>query len=247
MLSKLKNKFYFLEKLWKQTNDKQELIFKNSDDQLAMMQLLKMFPEEMFFPITKWSLSSKEILHICNDIIINKRTSIVELGGGFSTICIAKLIKINKIETQFFCVENNEIWAKQLQTYLDQNELSQYVKIIVAPLSEAPKSILKEPQKIWYDTSVLDKAFSDVSHIDLLIVDGPYGKSTPFARFSAVPYFKNKLASQFSIFLDDTYREEELAIVKDWEKILSVSAKDYKRYKVLGDKENFDVSPYSNF
>lgn len=247
MLKSLKNKFYFIENLWKETVSKQDLLAKNSEDSMAIIQLLKMFPEEFFFPLTKWSLSPKEILHLCNEIIVNKKKNIVELGGGFSTICIAQLIKIKKLDTKFYCVENNEEWANELQNYITINGLSSFVKIIIAPLSDVPKKYAKENQAIWYDTKILDDTFSQFNNIDVLLVDGPFGGITPFARFSALPYFKDKLAPNFVIFLDDSYRVHESLIVSDWEKLLGIKAEDYKRYSVFQSVNGFNVSPYSNF
>lgn len=247
MINKIKNRFYFLENLWKQTLSNQDLLNRNAEDKLAMIQLLKMFSQEMFFPLTKWSLSPKEILHVCNDIMINKRKMIVEFGGGFSTICIAQLIKIKNLDATLYCVEDNQSWVIELQKFISENNLSNNVKIIFAPLLNIPSEFAKENQQTWYDIKVLNRTLNEINSVDLILVDGPFGKSTPFARFSAVPYLKNKLAENYSIYIDDTYREEESKIVKHWEQLLNEKAIDFKRYSVIQTAESFDVTPFSNF
>src|ERR1041384_8054779 len=88
------------------------------EDNMAMSQLLKMFSHNLFLPITSWSISPKEVLHICNDIAINNRKQIVEFGSGFSTICIAQLLKINGKPVDFVSIENNAEWASELKLIL---------------------------------------------------------------------------------------------------------------------------------
>ena len=98
MINKIKNKIVTI---IRNLESKAELNYNYSQDQMAYNQLLKMFDNNVFIPITNWSISPNEVLHICNDIVINKKTNIIEFGSGFSTICIAQLLKINNIEANF--------------------------------------------------------------------------------------------------------------------------------------------------
>jgi len=213
-------------------------------DHMALTQLLKMFDDKLFIPLTTWSISPKEVLHFCNDIIINNRNNIVEFGSGFSTICIAQLLKVNKKESTFISFENNADWAAELTLLLQRMDLDGYVKIVHAPLVDVPAVYAKENQQKWYDTTVIEAAINQNQSLDMIIVDGPYGGSTPFARFSAVPFLLSKMSTNYAVFLDDTNREQEKMIAADWHAKLGGKIKNYKRYTTLTNSSGFDVNPY---
>lgn len=216
------------------------------EDQFALTQLLQMFDKKVFFPLTSWSVSPKEILHICNDIVINDRKNIIEFGSGFSTICIAQLLKISHKKSIFLSIENDANWAVELSKILNRMDLQDYVKIVVAPIADIAQEFAKEGQKKWYDTQVLSNELSTIDKIDLVIVDGPYGGTTPYARYSAIPFLKNKMAINYNIFLDDSARNDEKQIVLDWKQILNSKLKNYIRYSCLEKETRFDSAPYGN-
>ena len=56
---------------------------------------------------------------------------------------------------------------------------------------------------------------------DLLIVDGPPG-STPQSRYPAIPYFRESLADDYAVILDDANRPEEQEILKRWQAELGI-------------------------
>ena len=214
------------------------------EDQMALTQLLKMFDDKLFIPLTNWSISPKEVLHFCNDIIINDRNNIVEFGSGFSTICIAQLLKVNKKASTFISFENNADWAVELTALLQRMDLDGYVKIDHAPLVEVPVAYAKENQKKWYDTTVIETALNQTQPLDMIIVDGPYGGSSPFARFSAVPFLLSKISGNYAVFLDDSNRSQEKMIAADWHAMLGGKIKNCKRYTSLTNSSGFDVTPY---
>ncbi|HEX9979485.1 MAG TPA: hypothetical protein VGB50_02845 [Flavobacterium sp.] len=239
MISKLKKRF-------SQIEFKIGASHQLMEDQLALTQLLKMFDDKVFFPLTAWSISPKEVLHICNDIIINDRKSIVEFGSGFSTICIANLLKIKNKHASFVSIENNQLWAAELTKILESEGLSNYVSIKVAPISDVPSKYAYEKQQKWYDHKLVDSAIDGNQNIDLVIVDGPYGRTTPYARYTAVPFLKEKLGSDYAIFLDDTARDHEKQIASEWHKLLGGQMYDHNRYTYLTNLRGFDVSPFGN-
>ena len=81
---------------------------------------------------------------------------------------------------------------------------------------------------------------------DLVVVDGPYGKTTPFARYSALPFLKNKLADNFAVFLDDSSRIEEREIANEWLKLLQCKSVDKQRYTYFSSNTTFDVTPFGS-
>jgi hypothetical protein len=223
-----------------------DLNYQLIEDNIALNQLLNLFDSNIFIPLTKWSISPKEVLHVCNDLVINKRKSIIEFGSGFSTFCIAQLLKNNQIKASFITIENDIEWARELNNLLKQFGLGEYVKVIIAPISEVKKIISKNEQELWYDYNILNNELINFSKFDLVIVDGPIGAITPYARYSAVPFLKEKLSDNYAIFLDDTHRDIEFEIAHDWHKLLGGEIRGYNRYYCLTNKNNFNVSPFGN-
>ncbi|WP_139374856.1 class I SAM-dependent methyltransferase [Salegentibacter holothuriorum] len=203
-----------------------------------------LFNEESFIPFSTWSISPNTILHILNDITINQRQNIIEFGAGASTFYIAKLIKVLKFNSVFFSVESDEKWAAEIQRQLELYQLENYVKIIYAPLNEIQPKLAYNEQKIWYDIKILDKYMHDIENVDLVVVDGPFGGSTPYARYSAIPFLRKKLTESYSIFLDDVNRSQEREIINQWSTSLNKKVKYFDRYAIITSETNFEATPF---
>jgi hypothetical protein len=216
----------------------------SQQEQFSYAQLSQLFNCSHFIPMTTWSISPSTILHILNDIDINQRRCIVEFGSGISTLYIAKYIKSVHRKIQFYSVESNKEWMSKLQIQIESLELQDYVTLIYAPIEKVPSSFSYKSQDIWYSTNELDTELNAVFDIDVVIVDGPFGGITPYARYSALPFLKNKLASKFSIFIDDVGRSEENEILKEWKNILKCDVLDMKRYAVLYSEKDFSSLPF---
>lgn len=218
--------------------------YENQQINFDYNQLSQLFREDSFVPFSAWAISPTTILHVLNDISINKRKNIIEFGSGASTFYIAKLIKILNLKCSFYSVESDKEWANELERLLKLYEISDFVRVIYSPLSTVPNEYKLKEQSIWYDLNVLDKALKDQVKFDLILVDGPFGGSTPYARYSAIPYLKTVISKEASIYLDDTNREDEKKILMEWQKILGLERFDYERYSCLKLNQNFDVSPF---
>lgn len=211
------------------------------EDTFCLSILLKMFDQNFFLLHTSWSLSPKEVLHICNDIIINKRREVVEFGSGLTTVFIAQLIKVKKLNIKFYSVENNLEWISETKIALSELELISYVEFVHAPIVTVEEKKYKNQSK-WYDMNVLN-LFFDKKKIDVIIVDGPPSKYSPYSRFSALPFMVNFLAEDFAIFLDDYRRPQEKEIVTEWIKIKNFQLYDFDRYAYLTNKQVFESEP----
>ena len=223
--------------------DKKVNSIKNTlEDNFALQILMKMFDKSSFLSITSWSISPKEVLHICNDIMINNRKNVIEFGSGFSTICIAQLIKKENLEINFISVESSQDWIDKISKKLLELELSQYVKFVYAPITNVSPSLKMRNQNLWYDENFLNENLPNIK-FDCVIVDGPPSKNSPFIRFSALPYLVNKLNKNYAIFLDDYRREIEKEILKEWKIIMSFETHNFDRYAYLTDKQNFETEP----
>lgn len=209
----------------------------------VLTSLLKLFKEETFFPLTNWSMAPSEILHICNDILINKRKNIIEFGGAGSTLCIAQLIKIYNLDVKFTSVENDVEWIEIIKSQLKMHKLDAIVQLVHAPINPISKEFSHTGQDLWYDIETITQIRYQYNEIDLIIIDGPYGKLTPFARFSAIPVLRKKIATNYAVFLDDTNRADEIEIAKNWMKILNGNRKDFFRYTYFSSNNNFNSIP----
>ncbi|MFI1772228.1 glycosyltransferase [Thalassobellus citreus] len=246
MTGRIKRKIREFQDRFKNLDKKADLNYQLIEDEMALNQLLKMFDNNVFVPLTGWSISPKEVLHICNDIVINKRKNIIEFGSGYSTVCIAQLLKNNNLDATFFSVESNPEWAEELNNILGNMNLDNYVKIVIAPLKNVDSGISKECQDQWYSTESLSIAKVDTFKYDLVVVDGPPGFLTPYSRYSAIPFLKNNISKTFAVFLDDANRSEEKEISNDWHLILGGHIKGYNRYCYLSDNLDFDTAPFGN-
>ncbi|MGO3183441.1 MAG: hypothetical protein ACTIJ9_11470 [Aequorivita sp.] len=218
----------------------------NRTQQIALdyAQISNLFPESNFIPFTGWSISPSVILHILNDIVINKRCNIIEFGSGASTLYIARLIQTLKLDAKFYSVESSDEWLQKMKGQLALYNLEDVVTLVYAPLKEAPKEFCLNEQKLWYDTGKIESAIADIKEFDLVIVDGPFGGSTPYARYSAIPFLKSRLSSNFAVFLDDAARAHENEIITHWSELLKLKSQDLQRYVYFRNETSFETTPY---
>lgn len=218
---------------------------KYSQDQLwATQKLQSLFNEAHFIPQTGWSMTPQAILHILNIISLNKSKSIIEFGSGATTVYIAKLLQIEHSEAQFISIESSMEWKEKMEKQLADNGLEDYVQIIYAPLEKVDQKNAFKNQETWYATEILEEAISDISNFDLVIVDGPFGGSTPYARYSAFPFLQEKTTQETVWMLDDTGRAEEVEILNEWQTLSGLSRHSSKRYALLASPSTFDTAPY---
>ena len=207
-------------------------------------QISHLFKEDSFIPFSAWAISPSTILHVLNDITLNKRQNVIEFGAGASTFYIAKLIKVLDLNTVFYSIESDKYWAEEIQNQIQILKIEDFVKVIYAPLTPISGNIALRNQKKWYDPNLLEEKLPKKISFDLLLVDGPFGGSSPFARYSAVPFLKSKLAANFSIFLDDVNRPDEQEIIREWSEFLDCEIQFKERYGVISNSRNFNVTPF---
>ena len=210
----------------------------------ATQKLQSLFAESHFIPQTPWSLSPQAIVHCLNIISINKPKSIIEFGSGAATIYMAQFLKLENQNAHIYSVESDEKWKLLLEKQLISYDLQDFVTIILAPVVKAEKEILFENQELWYNVEAINAVIKSVREFDLIIVDGPYGGSTPFARFSAFPFLESRSTENTVWLLDDTERQEEKQIIKEWHKRNGGHKLDYKRYCMMTGNTKYDLAPY---
>ena len=172
-------------------------------------------------PLTKdylpWSIAAmrpSSIVVVLNEIMLNNKSSIVEFGGGLSTIYIASLLR--RLGGHVYTIEHDETWANKTMDLLMRQELASYVTMIHAPLSATSLSL---SGSLWYNEDIIRTQLENIK-IDLLIVDGPPAddKSDKYVRYPALPFVWNYLAEDHTIMLHDIIRAGEQEILSRWER-----------------------------
>lgn len=195
---------------------------KLTEDIYCRQLLTSLFDGFGHLPITKSSMSFFAIAMITNDIIINGRRTILEFGSGLSTILMARMIKKNNIPCIIYSVEHDKKWLDSLNSTLLNENISENVVTIHAPLTSLKKS---KNNLEWYDEEILIKYLPKNRLFDLVIIDGPpaHEKSKSLSRYPALPFIKEKLNKSYSIYVDDASRNGEQEVMKFWKEELNYS------------------------
>ncbi|MFC3415141.1 O-methyltransferase [Algoriphagus hitonicola] len=177
--------------------------------ELKAIEFLRPYFPKGYVVNTVYSLSFQTIQHIANDIIINRPKSIVEFGSGISTVILSNIIAENEIDTKFFSIDNNKEWQRLIALDLKN------VSLIHFDISEENEYSYNGKGK-WYgipkDHDLLNINF------DLAIIDGPSGSLCKYSRYGSLNFLKFRLNSNGIIFLDDVDRNEDVFLLKEFEK-----------------------------
>ena len=159
---------------------------------------------------------------VCNDIVLNGRRRIVELGSGISTVLLARLLCQRSPLGGFriAAVEHDAGWAQWVTEQLDREGTGPDVVVVHAPLAPHPRA---ERGLTWYDQNALTAGLQCAlrgDRIDLLLVDGPPAFATGhgLARYPALPVLLDRLAPGATVVLDDAERPGEQEVLRRWER-----------------------------
>lgn len=172
-----------------------------------------------YLPWTVMSMRPSAVVALLNDVVVNRRRCVVECGGGVSTVYLARLFD-RLGEGHVHTVEHDRVWAGVLADLLAGEGLGERVTVVHAPLEPSP---LSWNGAAWYADAALHR-LEAIPPVDMLVVDGPpaHAPGDPHARYPALPYFRDRLAGDFTVILDDVRRRGELEIVKRWEAELGI-------------------------
>jgi protein-L-isoaspartate O-methyltransferase len=237
MFDRIKNRL-------RKAEDKLDAIGVAQAEQFALTRLQQLFPSGFFPALTTWSISPSTMLYVCNEIAVSGAKSVVEFGSGYSTFCIAALIKNNFPDVHFISVESDAAWMQSVHQSLLRLGCRENATLIHAPISDLPEKYAHTHPQKWYDSAVVLAAVQKAPPVDLLLVDGPFGKISPFARYPAVPVLMSSLAANYSVYLDDSNREQESEIAGRWAELLGCKRKDHHRFTCLRKGEGFEPTPY---
>lgn len=190
-----------------------------------------------YLPITDWAPGPEFYVHICNDIIINQKHSIVEFGSGITTILMARLLARNDLDAKIISIDHDETWQKIVHHCCKADNIAQYIQFICSP-------IVEEGQYSWYAPSKIQLPPDFVA--DTVVVDGPIGVTT-MARYGAIPFIKKYLSKDsYTIYLHDTDRPDEQKVLRAWHEMLPGTRMIFRwRYSLLLFGTRFDFDPQS--
>lgn len=175
-----------------------------------------------YLPWSGYALRPSGLVQILNTILIRKHLTVVECGGGVSTLYIARLFHQNNWNGQLYCLENNLDWLNFLKDLLARERLSDYVNLIHAPLGPCDLAL---GELDWYSQEKIRQQLPENLTIDCLFVDGPpaYQTEIQYSRFPALPFFQQQLAPHSTVILDDINRPGEQEILRRWQALLNTS------------------------
>jgi hypothetical protein len=159
---------------------------------------------------------------VCNDIVLNGRCRVVELGTGVSTMLLARLLcqRWPLGGFRMAAVEHDIRWARWVTGQLEREGIGSDVVVVHAPLAPHPSA---ERGLSWYDDDALTGGLRTALRgdpIDLLLVDGPpaYAADHGLARYPALPVLHDRLAPGATVVLDDAERLGEQEVLRRWER-----------------------------
>ncbi|NND61920.1 MAG: hypothetical protein HKN48_01870 [Flavobacteriaceae bacterium] len=220
---------------------------RNISDTRASQIIHGLFDQGTVLPFNPFSLNPNTILHLINEIIINKRSSVIEFGSGLSTVVLAKYVQLNQLPISILSVDDDQDWINLIKDQLRQHKCDSVVSFVYAPIK--PYSS-ENHMGSWYDSEKITQALQD-NRLDMVVVDGPGANTSRLARFPALEVIEKNLAQNFFVLLDDIRRSDEKIILNKWastlgkNKSLKVSWNKKDVYGTLVCGDGFSSGPLS--
>ena len=169
-------------------------------------QLLRLLNLSAPIPSTRsWAASPDVLLTLLELSQSSTPARILDLGSGMSTLVLAK----SAPQATIISIDNSAEFAGKTKKLLETHGVTN-VDLRVAPLTPHRSGVE------WYDLSKLE----DISHIDLLFVDGPPGSKNLKARHPAIAECVAKLNPRAIVVIDDAGRDGEKDMAHEFAKAL---------------------------
>lgn len=156
-----------------------------------------------------WALSPDALLTVVADVLRNQPGCVVECGSGTSSVWLGYAAEAAAGGTRVVCLEHDPEFARETRRRLAEHDLGAYVEVRDAPLVDQE---LDGETYAWYDP----EAWSSLSGVDVLLVDGPPEGTQALARYPAVPLLHPRMSDNARILLDDARRPDEQEAVRRW-------------------------------
>jgi len=191
------------------TGSSPERVFSDLDASFALGAL-----PGPYLPWGSGSMRPAGLVSVCNDVVLNDRRHIVELGSGVSTVMLARLlVQLGASPVRsLIAVEHDARWRTWVMDQLAAESVGANVVVVEAPLRVGDE----DDDGAWYDRAAVDAA---IDVIDLLVVDGPpaFEPGHGLARHPALGVLRDRLVPGATVVLDDVERPGEQEVVRRWE------------------------------
>lgn len=167
----------------------------------AQLQLAAGLP-----PMRGWAGSPDFLLFLAQDVAETRPMVMAECSSGVSTLVLARSAQLNGTG-HVYSLEHDEEYARKTRDLLQVHGLADWATVIHAPLTQYDEGYR------WYDLNALP---TELTNIQLLVVDGPPQATGSLARYPALPKLLPRLASSFRIYVDDANRPDEQEMVNRW-------------------------------
>jgi predicted O-methyltransferase YrrM len=157
-----------------------------------------------------WAASTDLLGELIRAIATRRPQCVVELGSGVSTLVIAAALRSNGAG-RLVSIDADQGYAAQTRDQLLRHGLGDWGELRFAALTEMKCEGIARP---WYDTRVL----TDLSEVDLLLIDGPPTALRADVRYPSLPFFWGRLAAGAIVLLDDAARPPERAMAAAWQR-----------------------------
>lgn len=165
-----------------------------------------------------WSAMAADsvtVARVASEVLSSPGRRLLEFGPGLSTAAVKLAAEFASRSVDIVGVEQDAQWAAAIREALPDTALGS-VTLIVAPLVPAEVGASPFPLSRWYHRGSLAQLQGP---FDVLLVDGPtaFREDWQFDRWPALEFARPLLAPGATVVLDDTSREGERAIARDWQ------------------------------
>jgi hypothetical protein len=179
------------------------------EDRLGIEELSQLGAEDF---VGGWALDPATIRLLWRQLWLDRPRVIVEWGSGVSTVVFAVYAALSRSRHGRQCVvlamEQDVRFKAETERRLEKENLSEFATLFHAPVREGP-----------YDLVRLGAAPPERA-VDWILIDGPSGP--PGCRSWTLPALRGHCGSGARWFLDDGFRDGELAILQQWSNVPGV-------------------------
>jgi predicted O-methyltransferase YrrM len=148
-------------------------------------------------PMTQWAATPELALELIYQMISHRPKTVVELGSGCSSLIMGYVLEQQAEQGQLISIDHDKAYAQKTRRDVLLHGLDAHITVMDAPLESQSSIGPNGRHATWYQLKDLELP----ELIDLLVVDGPPEKVTPWVRYPAVPVLADRLSDQAVIVL----------------------------------------------
>jgi hypothetical protein len=185
-----------------------DALFKRGE-RVGIEELSHLLSEDL---VDGWSLDLATIRFLWMQLWHDAPRVIVEWGSGVSTVVFAAYAALSLSRQGRRCVvlsmEQDLGFKVETEGRLKKEHLGEFVTVLHAPLRDGPYDLV--------ELGVVEPG----REVDWILIDGPSGP--PGCRYWTLPALLGHCGAGARWFLDDAFRDGELAILQQWSKVSGV-------------------------